>query len=320
MRFQALFYFIQVANIGSISQAAEQLYITQQGLSRILSSLSHELGVPLFIRKRDGSGISLTPQGQKVLTYAKEVHQSYSEFIETLHQDSHGQRKSGKSLFTLYASPLFCISILPQILCALQIQMPQIGFHVQEYSPLRLLNETELASDSLCLVNIPDFELKKSERLQRHEIYFSEFYDEPIWLQVPQNFLQYTSKLITKEELKSIPLAIFKANHYDHHELLEHIAGGNLDILKPLVHSSNQQICQQLIKSGQACSFGSAFYQYYFPIDNTVLVPLEDAVTVRYGVITKEKPGKQSIESEVLRIMDMEFKKIKKYSKVGSNQ
>jgi len=145
----------------SISQAAEQLYITQQGLSRILSSLSHELGVPLFIRKRDGSGISLTPQGQKVLTYAKEVHQSYSEFIETLHQDSHGQRKSGKSLFTLYASPLFCISILPQILCALQIQMPQIGFHVQEYSPLRLLSNGMKSIFQNSMMNQSGFRFRK---------------------------------------------------------------------------------------------------------------------------------------------------------------
>ena len=45
MRMEDLRYLIQVADIGSISLAAEAWYITQQGLSRIISNLEKELGV-----------------------------------------------------------------------------------------------------------------------------------------------------------------------------------------------------------------------------------------------------------------------------------
>ena len=48
MRMEDLRYLIQVADIGSISLAAEACYITQQGLSRIISNLEKELGVKLF--------------------------------------------------------------------------------------------------------------------------------------------------------------------------------------------------------------------------------------------------------------------------------
>ena len=43
MRMEDLRYLIQVADIGSISLAAEACYITQQGLSRIISNLERSL-------------------------------------------------------------------------------------------------------------------------------------------------------------------------------------------------------------------------------------------------------------------------------------
>lgn len=50
MRIEDLQYLIHVADFGSINLAAEACYITQQGLSRIISNLEKELGVQLFYR------------------------------------------------------------------------------------------------------------------------------------------------------------------------------------------------------------------------------------------------------------------------------
>lgn len=314
MRIQDLLYFIQAAEAGSISQAAEQLYITQQGLSRILSSLSHELGVPLFTRKK--SGFALTQQGKLVLEYAKGTQQAYFELLEVLRRNPSAQGQDGRqSQFTIYAAPLLCISLMPKLLRALQIRIPQVTFQVQEFSSIKILNDTELMPNNLGLINIPDFELERSERLKQEEACFSEFFQEPLWLQVPENFAQLVQGTVTKQELKSIPLAIFKANHYDQFEMLRHIAGDEPDSLNIIVHSSNQRLCQQLLESGQACGIGSVFYQRYYPMENTSLVPLEGAVTMYYGIVTKEKPEEHSITGEILRIMEMEVKGLKKESK-----
>ena len=64
-------YVIAVAECGSISQAAEVLYISQPSLSRYLSSLENELGVALFIRTIDGT--ELTEAGKLYVEYAKEI-------------------------------------------------------------------------------------------------------------------------------------------------------------------------------------------------------------------------------------------------------
>ena len=44
--------FYTVAKCGSLTKAAEELYISQPGLSRYLSRLEDELGVPMFERRK----------------------------------------------------------------------------------------------------------------------------------------------------------------------------------------------------------------------------------------------------------------------------
>ena len=64
MELRVLRYFINIAEEGSISKAAEKLMITQPTLSRQLKDLEQELGELLFIREhikslnKENQGIS----------------------------------------------------------------------------------------------------------------------------------------------------------------------------------------------------------------------------------------------------------------------
>lgn len=63
--------FKAIAETGSLSKAAEQLYVTQPALSMALSKLEDELARPLFIRK--GKSLQITENGIKLLEYANRV-------------------------------------------------------------------------------------------------------------------------------------------------------------------------------------------------------------------------------------------------------
>lgn len=54
MNQKQLAYFIEVYNSRNIQAAADKLYMTHQGLSRIIRSLEDELGHPLFVRSNHG--------------------------------------------------------------------------------------------------------------------------------------------------------------------------------------------------------------------------------------------------------------------------
>ncbi|MGM0562378.1 MAG: LysR family transcriptional regulator [Pseudomonadota bacterium] len=62
---------IHVAELGSLSKAADQLHIAQPALSRQIRMLEAELGVRLFARH--GRGMLLTDQGRDVLGHAMRV-------------------------------------------------------------------------------------------------------------------------------------------------------------------------------------------------------------------------------------------------------
>lgn len=71
--------FLSVARHGSISAAAEQLYITQPALSRRIQGLEAELGYRLFIRDKGMRTIALTSQGQAFLSVAQKWNAVYQE-------------------------------------------------------------------------------------------------------------------------------------------------------------------------------------------------------------------------------------------------
>jgi DNA-binding transcriptional LysR family regulator len=54
MEIRQLQYFKQVCEDRSLSKAAENLYITQQGLSHAIQTLEKEIGVSLFLRSKNG--------------------------------------------------------------------------------------------------------------------------------------------------------------------------------------------------------------------------------------------------------------------------
>src|ERR1044071_2451136 len=62
---------IHVAELGSLSKAADRLHIAQPALSRQIQLLEKELGVYLF--ERHGRGMIITDIGREVLEHARRV-------------------------------------------------------------------------------------------------------------------------------------------------------------------------------------------------------------------------------------------------------
>ncbi len=71
MDIQQLKAFREVARQRSFSGAARELFLSQPAVSRQISSLETELGMPLFIRM--GNHIVLTDPGRKLLVYVDEI-------------------------------------------------------------------------------------------------------------------------------------------------------------------------------------------------------------------------------------------------------
>ena len=68
---QGIEVFLTVARLGSVSAAAQALFITQPAVSRHLSALEEDLGCPLVLRGRGRRQVELTDQGRDFVQVAE---------------------------------------------------------------------------------------------------------------------------------------------------------------------------------------------------------------------------------------------------------
>jgi len=83
INYHHLYYFKIIAELGSVSRAAEKLRLGQPTLSAQLKQLEESLDIKLFDRKH--RKLLLTEQGRIALTYATNVFKLGSEMVEAIH-------------------------------------------------------------------------------------------------------------------------------------------------------------------------------------------------------------------------------------------
>ncbi len=69
MRLSQLEYFVKVAECGSITKAAQELFLSQPSLTKSIANLEAQYDIKLL--ERTAKGITVTTQGQEFLEYAK---------------------------------------------------------------------------------------------------------------------------------------------------------------------------------------------------------------------------------------------------------
>ena len=159
--------FIKIAELGSITHAAELLHQAQPSLTRRIHALEADLGVKLFARVN--RGVRLTEAGERLLEGAARLLQD----IDQLRDEVAAKEMTPRGAVVLGITPTLCPVILPKLISALA-DYPQITLKVEQRGSLvlpesilnghvdvgiladmtknRLLDRTEVARDEMVLV------------------------------------------------------------------------------------------------------------------------------------------------------------------------
>ncbi len=78
-------YAVEVAKSGSLNKASEVLLIAQPNLSRSIKELEYDLGITIF--DRTSRGMTLTPEGEEFINFAKGIL-SQIEQVEKYYKDN----------------------------------------------------------------------------------------------------------------------------------------------------------------------------------------------------------------------------------------
>jgi DNA-binding transcriptional LysR family regulator len=124
MEIHQLQNFVEVAQEGSFTRAAEKLYLTQPALSLQIKALESELGAPLFERRN--RQIFLTEVGHMVLGRAKEL----LSIVEQLEHDVADYQGVQRGRVRIGTSDTTCLYILPDLVQSFRVQFPSIDIHL----------------------------------------------------------------------------------------------------------------------------------------------------------------------------------------------
>ena len=145
--------FLAVAETGSISRAAEQLYISQPAVSKSIRNLEDALTVRLI--DRSSRGITLTEHGQLLYDHLREAFAS----IRTAEEELQQINMLGIGELRIGASTSLCRNILLSYLSDFIMKYPHIKLFISCHSTMTTIRKLEEGSIDLgliCETNLPD--------------------------------------------------------------------------------------------------------------------------------------------------------------------
>ncbi len=77
-------YAVEVAKAGSLNKASETLFVALPNISRSIKELEADLGITVF--DRSAKGVTLTPEGEEFIGYAKSILSQIEE-VEKIYKD-----------------------------------------------------------------------------------------------------------------------------------------------------------------------------------------------------------------------------------------
>lgn len=170
MKTEHLQYLLEIIECNSFNKASKTLHINNQHLARIINSLEDEIGVKIL--ERNHKGVEITPEGQLVVEYAKDVVEKTNFLLNNFrHNDI-------KSELTIYITATINSRLFPLIQSFSQ-QYPNVNFNIKEQPISTILKELSAHQHSVAIIslypNIPELNPLFPEDLQFEVLYTGKY-------------------------------------------------------------------------------------------------------------------------------------------------
>jgi DNA-binding transcriptional LysR family regulator len=240
LNFSQLQTFVMVVSEGSMTAAADKLFLTQPAVSQQMKNLEDELDVELIVR--GAKQIRTTAQGEMLYEYAKRIL-SLSQQAEIAIKSVGAQLKGLLRIGTLNSIGLHLMS---PVVNRLLKYNPDFKIKVEYARGEEIIKQFE--NDELDVIVLPEtlMNFNKSLAQAQSEV----FMKEEIWLVGPGKDTFYPTTLGIKE-LKKIPYVHFSHEFPDFDKKLHEAAGD----LPAVFESSNVGTLKRVVESGLGVGF-----------------------------------------------------------------
>lgn len=231
-------YFVAVIDHGSITKAAQALYIAQPSLSQAIRNLERQLGVPLF--DRSGRGLTLTPDGKAFAGPARRILADVEHARSRVNavRDLHTGRLEIAALSTLAVDPL------PELTTRLQQRHPDIL--LTAFDPASAANVVSMVRKGQAELGLTALPIR-SQTLQARELWTQE-----VVIVLPPAMAAELPDPVPLEAVAEIPVVVEVSDTGGRvfldealNEAIDHVA----------VECAHRQAISELVRHGAGATF-----------------------------------------------------------------
>lgn len=208
MTLTQLRYVVAVAGERSMNEAAKKLFISQPSLSAAVRELESEIGIEIF--RRTGRGITLTPEGEEFIGYARQVTEQ-CQLIETKYvQKENVRRKFGVSM----QHYTFAVNAFVEMVK--QFGMEKYEFAVRETKTYEVIEDVKNFKSEIGVLYLNEFNSKVLNKLfADYDLEFQEILRCSIYVYLWKGHPLAGRQEITMEELEDYPCLSFEQGNYN---------------------------------------------------------------------------------------------------------
>lgn len=235
MDMHALQAFVDVARLGSFSEAAEALFITQPAVSKRVKTLEEELDTPLF--DRIGRKISLTEAGRVLLPRARQLlneAEDMRRFASSLSEAVSGE-------LTMGTSHHIGLHRLPPVLKAFRAAYPSVSLDIRFMDSEQACQAVEQGDLELAIVTLPS---TVPDSLEIETIWIDRLH-----VVTEQGHPLNTGNPVTLDQLVEYSCVLPSSNTYTHSILKNAIADLDME-LKVSMTTNYLETLKMLVKTG----------------------------------------------------------------------
>ncbi|GAB13310.1 putative LysR family transcriptional regulator [Arthrobacter globiformis NBRC 12137] len=192
---QQLRYFIEVAAEGSISAAADLLYVAQPTMSAAMKDLEARVGRALLVRS--ARGVTLTADGAEFLGYARQVVEQFA----LLEQRYLGRPPTRRLLGVSTQHYSFAVDAFVRMVKASEVA--EYEFSLRESRTWDIIEDVRTLRSEIGILYRNDFNRKVIDKLLRE----SGLAFTPLFLADPHIFISRNNPLASKERATLADLA-----------------------------------------------------------------------------------------------------------------
>ncbi len=280
MTLQQLKYAITVAQTGTITEAAEKLYISQPSLTNAIHELEKEMNIEIFTRTN--KGIIVSKDGEDFLGYARQVLEQAAVL-----EDKYKGGGGGKKKFCI-STQHYSFAVNAFVDLIKKYGQDEYDFSIRETQTYEIIEDVAKMNSELGIIFMDDFnDVVLNKILKSNDLEFHQLYSAKPHVFISRRHPLAEKQIITNEQLEAYPYLSYEQGEHNSFYFSEEIFSTNER--KKNIRVRDRATLFNLLIGLNGYTVCSGIIDKKLNGKDIIAVPLADEKDMRIGYITHRK-------------------------------